>query len=393
MKTKQILLTLASLTLLASCGGATQTTQPSALPSSQTETSSQVSSQSSSSAESYSWSDADKALMNENLGGHILPYFDEDEQFAVTEDQGMVVVTGKTTLLIEEIAAAFRTAGFTVSVEKADGEKVLNDSVDAIVFDEDYSYLTVMLTLNADGSFQLQSIFMLASSEWPSEDISSAASMTGIESLPEFPAEGYVCSLLPEPNSGMVILVVQCFGKEVGIESVDAYGQILVDAGFTYNQDYAQLGITMYSNAQGDNVMLEYTNPGLTIMAYHVTPAAADTSFPSAEISAFITGDLGLADVVIPSYEAASYTHGKGNGYYAVMSDFDTLEEAKAVETAYVTALTTAGWSVDDTSYDAYGYLATKQDTGLILNFIAMEDDKGAFFALNIMPAGTGQDN
>ena len=119
MKKNSLLLALSAALLLTSCGGPSESAQPSATGSSETSTSS-------ASSEAKAWAPEDAALMKEHLLGVTLPYFSlHDTTVVFDESLESILVTTKDVLGEGELAAyvdAFEAEGWDVrDVSAAEG--------------------------------------------------------------------------------------------------------------------------------------------------------------------------------------------------------------------------------------------------------------------------------
>ena len=404
MKKTQLLLSLSALALLAGCGDAPNASSSvapksddsssvSASNSGSEASSTSISSDQSSSSASASnseatptgsWTETEQNLMKELFGGNVLPYLNMVGQYQVEQDSGDVYITGKTSMSIGEISVLFNTADFEVNVTAGDDKS----SVEGRLVMEDYSYLYVYIELSGDGAFSLFASYYQSVDAWPSQIIAQASALTGVTSIPELPADAYICYAYNVEGDSYAFYI-ECYGDGINEGTEATYANILTGAGFVLNELYHELlGVNLYEHSDGTCIEFGYNDPGFYINAYYEEPQQSEEfeTFPSEAVASFVEDVLGLDPYSIPAYTADSYYFdtNEESGECCVFSYYDTLEDAMAIESAYTDALTDLGWAIDDSQYDEDGLYATHDGSDIELLYFAWTDDDGPYFCIYV---------
>ena len=148
----------------------------------------------------------------------------------------------------------------------------------------------------------------------------------------------------------------------------DSYKTQLAAAGWTIDDTYYDLA-GYYAN-KDDVEILFYTYDGEFVMDVYAASASSasfeeSATFPATQLQSFLTSESLTTAVPSPV--------GGSTWYYAVQEDedgkyFSTYTEdngtpgTNAIEDTYKALLLTAGWTIDDSEYEDYGYFADKGD-------------------------------
>ena len=154
----------------------------------------------------------------------------------------------------------------------------------------------------------------------------------------------------------------------VGTDSIeDTYTALLQGtSGWTVSDDYYEyIGYVAFK----DNVQLCYcTEEGVfnfEAYKYEAAQYEESTTFPATALQAFLTSE-GLKTTVPAATGASSWRYAalsdEDGNYFAISAEDNGTPGKDAIEDTYKVTLQGAGWTIDDSDYEEYGYYADKGD-------------------------------
>ena len=164
-------------------------------------------------------------------------------------------------------------------------------------------------------------------------------------------------------------------------EEFENFYTALGQEGYCFSSD--AFGYAYYALSWDDEleIMIGFDEEGLDLSIYAVSPSylAFSETFPEKELADFLN-----ATTSIPAFAASEYKiYGEDDyGDYSIVAKDQGTIGTDAIEDLYKAALETAGWTVDDTDYDSYGYIATSPSGDITLDFYT-ENYIFYFWAMN----------
>ncbi len=227
---------------------------------------------------------------------------------------------------------------------------------------------------------------------WSTQDKADMQEAIGMI-LPEAPlSSSYQNESFTDSSDGAFTFYV--FDETVG-DQTSTYGEILTAAGFTFDYSDDSYGYEMqiyYLDLDDGNsacVQIDYFptgyesegyNPCFEIYAWTYSDGGITyNEWPASSIAAFIND----SSVTVPSFESDSYAVYDYSEYGFYMYLIEGEVESN-IETAYTTALISAGWTVDDSDYEESGYVATLKNVSLVY-YYDTDDNGDGYFMLMIM--------
>ncbi|MCQ2742727.1 MAG: hypothetical protein MJ239_05455 [Bacilli bacterium] len=108
----------------------------------------------------------------------------------------------------------------------------------------------------------------------------------------------------------------------------------------------------------------EDLDPSYVVLSAHFT--VTEKEWPGDFVASYVSA-LG-SDVEIPEFEAYSYITSQGGDYYIGITCAGGFEAFEGEE-GYLADLEAAGWTIDDSKYEIFGYFAVSADKKVEINF------------------------
>ncbi|HMM00861.1 MAG TPA: hypothetical protein PKC96_05935 [Bacilli bacterium] len=204
------------------------------------------------------------------------------------------------------------------------------------------------------------------SATWPSAAINSV--LGGVEVVvPAFSSPSGFAYLTVEDDSGDYVYIHTLF-DETG---EDVYSAVLTGSGWAVDDtQYDDYGLVAIDSTESVAVQFYHYAGEIVFMVFLVPEEEEEPIIESATWPADAIVELLGSSVSVPAYT------GEGPFFYAVLED-DFGEylmvyaeaDSTASEDGYVTLLETAGWTVDDSYYDDYGYFADDATESVEIQF------------------------
>lgn len=225
--------------------------------------------------------------------------------------------------------------------------------------------------------------------EWPNEAIAKIITSENRTMIPEFGAASgyeYYCA------TDAITIVGDVYDKDIETGYADCAKENGLLVGFDidwnlfeyyeYLYDWEENFAVTISSSFEDNETRGYFS--ITISKSEKTYDSLESAFPTETIATF----LGEVTTEVPSFAIA-----EGNTYKVTNEEADELFGTPAslsilaidngvvgtdsLEDTYKTTVTNAGYTVDDSQYEDYGYIATSADKKVSLNFYT---ENGVFY-------------
>ena len=404
---KKILWALATMTLLASCAGPNSSAASSTDSSvdsnasvegptydsdNSTEGSKDVSSDSGSTKAEFPAAQVASFLADFGVEVVVPAYVASNYEYAVDDDYGCYTISStfetseEAGVLVLDYADILSKAGFAVATDTEEGFAYYT------AFDADELVEIVFYSLSEQKMFVMD-IYALVSTEFPQDSIDAWLEdweFTGV-TIPSFAAETFY--YVEEGFFGLSLTVYVLTEDEASANKLLAdYVKALQDASYTLD-DYYGMGLD-----QTEQVCIEYTvtepevsgEPfmfGITLTPWFgqdETTYLEATEFPAAFIQEYLDetgydGALSVSPYTASAYEYC-YDGDETEEYLTIRSRFDSIEDAKALESSYAAALSQAGWDVYDDEYEEYGYLAYSEAEDVELQFYAEKEAFGDYY-------------
>lgn len=404
---KKILWALATMTLLASCAGpnssATSSTDPSVDSTASaesptydsdnsTEDSKDVSSDSGSTKAEFPAAQVASFLADFGVEVVVPAYVASNYEYAVDDDYGCYTISStfetseEADALVLDYEDILSKAGFMVTTDTEEGLAYYT------AFDADNLVEIIFYSLSEQKMFVMD-IYALVSTEFPQDSIDAWLEdweFTGV-TIPSFAAETFYH--VEEGFFGLSLTVYVLVEDEASANKLLAdYVKALQDASYTLD-DYYGIGLdetkqvcveyaVMEPEVSGDPFMF-----GITLTPWFgedETTYLEATEFPAAFVQEYLEetgydGALSVTPYTASAYEYC-YDGDETEEYLTIRSRFDSIEDAKALESSYAAALSDAGWDVYDDEYEDYGYLAYSEAEDVELQFYAEKEAFGDYY-------------
>lgn len=374
MKKSALLLPVAFLLVLGSCGKSSlpaSSSDKSSLPASSSDASSSL-------VPEADWTDDELALMKSHLAGEVLPYIEIDD-YSVTWDSDNSVITITTTtggvtgldttyqglLEDEEFAVAYYEAS-----EIYQGDKTIADGK--------AFYAQFYLS---EKEFTIYAWVETPVTSWPSEGITalwSDHSLTVNDTVPAFEADYY---FLTDYYDNYSCFTVEVRDQTSVATTEDVYTSTLTKAGWTVDKtDYDNSGVIAMAPNQTIKLAYYLTGKIFSIDIYHNIPKVK--AWPTADIASFLGKDI---TETVPEFTWA-------DGYYVSVSEASEIDVAHmtismenvtgaddkakiaATETLYNTTFAGLNWIFDGSDYETAGYYQTSPLEQILVEYYYIND-------------------
>ena len=405
---KKILWALATMTLLASCAGPNSSAASSTDPSvdsnasakegptydsdNSTEGSKDVSGDSGSTKAEFPAAQVASFLADFGVEVVVPAYVASNYEYAVDDDYGCYTISStfetseEADALVLDYADILSKAGFMVTTDTEE------EFAYYTAFDADELVEIDFYSLSEQKTFMMD-IYALVSTDFPQDSIDAWLEdweLTGV-TVPAFAAD--TIYHVEEGWFGLYLTVYVLVEDEASANKLLAdYVKALQDASYTLD-DYYGMGLD-----QTEQVCIEYTvtepevsgDPfmfDITLTPWFGQDEAAyleTTEFPATFIQEYLEetgydGALSVSPYTASAYEYC-YDGDETEEYLTIRSRFDSIEDAKALESSYAAALSQAGWDVYDDEYEEYGYLAYSEAEDVELQFYAEKEAFGDYY-------------
>ena len=320
------------------------------------------------------WSEEDRALFTEHLGEE-LPFYGFSTSYSVDYDEeyDMIEISDSngSSDMLSEYGDLLIENGFTY--DENDDTYYKDCSTDTskqiAVYFFDLSAFGFGIGIYASVETKYTPV-----SAWPKEELDHYLnSVDATASVPSFTG-GSDFAYRIEKESFDISL--SCTDEEF-----DNFYTALGKEGYCFSSD--GFGYVYYALSWDDEleIMIGFGEGELDLSVYAVSPSylALSETFPETELADFAGGTTS-----IPAFAATEYKiYGVDDyGDYAIVARDQGTIGTDAIEDLYKAALETAGWTVDDTDYDSYGYIATSPSGDITVDFYT-ENYIFYFWAMN----------
>lgn len=314
-------------------------------------------------------------MMNTSFGKTI-PFVALAENYEYSSDEdGLYIMDETSTDYLTNYGTALEEAGFTKATEDDSYGFTIyqyyvqaNDDYNLVV---EYSFYPgddygLSSAGNSIAMYLNQIIKEVKSDTWPASEIASVIDDGCKLTVPQFAVSGQYTYYFY--GTGIYV-----YGS-VSSDIFDAYDASLMDEGFVLGYNFLQ-GYYYYDWEENVSVAYGYDEDEkvFTISIQPLEPSYDEllASFPQDKITTF----LGDSTVEIPSFaiqEGETYKYSlfeeedEDDGSISYYLEIDAKDAGEvgtnSLEDTYKALLEEKGWTIDDSDYDYYGYIATSGD-------------------------------